>query len=73
MGFRYMLEKVDGTPADPPTIRLAVRTCGPATRSRWDGIGRSESFRFGSTLAKTRCWSLRTCPKERLAQGADVS
>jgi hypothetical protein len=73
MGFRYMLEKVDGTPGTHPRSGWRSRTCGPATRSRWDGIGRSESFRFGFTLTKTRCWSLRTCPKERLAQGADVS
>lgn len=29
MGFRYVLERVDGTPADPPTVKLAVPNMRP--------------------------------------------
>jgi hypothetical protein len=45
--FLNRLEQEDGTPADPPTLKLS-RTGGPATPSRW-AAGRFACLPFATT------------------------
>jgi hypothetical protein len=68
MTFTFKLERLDGTPAEPPSFKTTVLGGSLATRSLW-GTGRFRSFAFATTTqTRRRCWSLRTWPKERLAE-----
>jgi hypothetical protein len=35
----FKLERLDGTPAEPPTLKTTVLAWSPATRSRWGHFG----------------------------------
>jgi hypothetical protein len=73
MTHTFKLERLDGTPADSPSFKTTVLVCARATRSRL-GAGRSKSFvSAAATRTSSQYWSSRTCHKQRLALGADVS
>jgi hypothetical protein len=55
------LERLDGTPADPPSFKTTVLVLIPGIRSRSRPAGRFKSSAFAtSTRTRCRCWSLRT-------------
>jgi hypothetical protein len=73
MTFTIKLERVDGTPAEPPSIKTGVTNWRPGDTIP---IGRrhSASFAFATTMQTSlRYWSLRTWLEERLAPRADIS
>jgi hypothetical protein len=63
MAFTEKLEHEDGTPADPPTIRVAVPTWNPGNTISLAPTGRYAGSRFVARMRISRlCWSLRNEP-----------
>jgi hypothetical protein len=75
MTVTFKLERLDGTPAEPASIRdHDPQLANPATRSRWTRRGRFRWSAFATTTPiRHPSWSFRTCPEERLAPRLDVS
>jgi hypothetical protein len=73
MTFTFKLERADGTPADPPTIRSAVPDMRPGDTIP---IRPGRTLRVVATVPRPATsrpsWSSRTWPKERLATPPDV-
>jgi hypothetical protein len=73
MTHTFKLERLDGTPANPPSFETTVLVWAPgdqiplgARRCKWSAFGTTTPTRHPS-------WSFRTWPKERLAPSTDVS
>lgn len=58
MTFAYRLERQDGTPADPPTLRSAVSSwhVGDSIPLGRDRTLRVIDIRAGTSLTKTQSW-----------------
>jgi hypothetical protein len=61
-GFTFRLELVDGTPADPPTLKTAVPNWQTVTRARWGERRFALSPFETTTQINVRRWLLRTVP-----------
>ena len=56
MAFTFKLEREDGTPADPPTVKSAVLVWRPGDTIPFGLSGRFECFAFVTmTLTKPLC------------------
>jgi hypothetical protein len=58
MTVTFKLERLDGTPAEPPSIETTVLAWSPGATIHSRRAGRSRSF-AAITTTSTRCWSLR--------------
>jgi hypothetical protein len=58
MAFTFRLERLDGTPAYPPSFRTDAPGGNPATRSHWARAERFRSFASATTTPTSR--SLRS-------------
>jgi hypothetical protein len=69
----FELRRTDGTPADPPTLTTVTSLWRPGDTIP---LGR-RTLRVvevpDGNATSTRCWSLKTCPDERLAQLATAA
>jgi hypothetical protein len=73
MTHTFKLERMDGTPADPPSFKTTVLVWAPGDQIPL-GRKRFRLFVFATTTqASSRYWSLRTSPKERLAPSSDAA
>jgi hypothetical protein len=67
MAFLFKLETSDGKPADPPTLSTAVRTGGPATRSRSADARSASPTLAQTTTTRNTSWSSRRSSVRRPA------
>jgi hypothetical protein len=73
MTHTFKLERMDGTPADPPSFKTTVLVWAPGDQIPL-GTKTLQVVVFATTRqASSQYWSLRTWPKERLAPSSDVS
>jgi hypothetical protein len=74
MTLTFKLERLDGMPAEPPSIESMFSRGSLATRSRWVQTRHFRSFASATTTpTRRRCSLFRTWPKERLAPNSDLS
>jgi hypothetical protein len=71
MTFTFKLERLDGTPAEPPSIESSVLSWHPGDTIPL-GAERACAWSASATTTRRPLWSLRTCPHRPLAPLADV-
>jgi hypothetical protein len=74
MTFTIKLAQANGTPAKPRSFKSTVLAWNPGDRIPMSPAVRSRSSAsVTTTRPRSRSWSLRTCPKERLAPSPVIS
>jgi hypothetical protein len=73
MTHSFKLEWLDGTPADAPSFKTTVLVWSPGDTIPLGNRTLQVVRIRHDDATSSRSWSLRTWPKERLAQRSDVS